>query len=590
MTWQLATTTEHSHGENLSDAVESLSTSSIEGKPLQHLAGVTVPRLIKELLLSRGYTGVEAQQAFLSPKLKTLQDPRALSDMDVAVARLQKAFETQERVAIYADFDLDGTSGLALLKTGLKDLGFQNVVPFQPRRLREGYGLHPEAIETLFKDNVRLMVTVDVGITGIAAAEKAAELGMELIITDHHLPGPELPKALAIINPNKGSCKSNLGYLSGAGVAFYLLMALHRQLRDIGALKSSLDLKSYLDFFTIGTLTDLVPVIADNRSLVRHGLVALEKTQRPGLRFLLQQLELQGRKLYSQDITFRLAPKLNALSRLDGEVLPIDIFLAETADDALTKVEVALKSNIVRRQLQADAEEIAFDRGRQQQHRGFIWVFDDSFHKGVLGLVATKLAQGLNVPAFVGSIKEGVITGSCRLPDGSPLHLVEALSSAKDALNRFGGHRQAAGFELNLQNTSLFETLLEDHFQNVQGSDQDPPLICDLKCRPSDFTLDFCQWYEHLEPFGTDFKAPIFWVTDVKAREVRKLSGGHLKLQGFHGADQLHEAIWFSPTLSEGTVSEIAQGASFEMAGTIEWNHFRGQKRLQMLLKSLRRP
>ena len=223
-----------------------------------------------------------AIDSLFSAKLKDLKNPFSLHDMDKAVARLCEAFEKNEKICVYADFDLDGTSGLALLVRGFEMLGFKNVEGYQPLRLQEGYGVHAHAIEKLQASGVDLVVTVDVGITAFEALERAAELGLDVIVTDHHQPKDQMPKALAVVNPNKGFCDSGLGYLSGVGVGFYLFLALKMEFQKRGWLIGEVDSKELLDCFVIGTLTDMVPLIHENRALVKHGLKAQEVTKRPG--------------------------------------------------------------------------------------------------------------------------------------------------------------------------------------------------------------------------------------------------------------------------------------------------------------------
>ncbi|MGZ3798449.1 MAG: single-stranded-DNA-specific exonuclease RecJ, partial [Pseudobdellovibrionaceae bacterium] len=282
------------------------------------------PPLIGQILASRGFSDSSQVDKFLFPKLTSLKEPLLLKGMDQAVARLGQAALHKEKVCIYADFDLDGTSGLALLKLGMQALGFADVIHYQPKRLSEGYGFHAHAVEELHKQGVTLIVTVDVGITANPAVEKAQALGIDVILTDHHLPGAVLPPAFVIVNPNQKSDDSGLGYLCGAGVAFYLLRALKRYFFDHPTLpKNNFDLKEVLDFFTIATLTDMVPLLEDNRVLVKHGLLKLSETRRPGLRALLAELGLENRPLTSQDVAIRFAPKLNALSRMECGILPI---------------------------------------------------------------------------------------------------------------------------------------------------------------------------------------------------------------------------------------------------------------------------
>ena len=227
-----------------------------------------VPQLIQRILEVRGFSSKDQIDRLLFPKLADLKDPLSLKGMDIAVTRMVQAYKQDETICIYADFDLDGTSGLALLKTGLLGLGFKKVLHYQPKRLSQGYGFHIEAVEELKNQGVSLIVTVDVGITAVETVRRANELGVDIILTDHHLPGEELPPALTVVNPNQGTCPSGLGYLCGAGVAFYLLRALKRAfVLDPYLPKTDFDLKDVLEFFTIGTLTDMVPLWMITESL-----------------------------------------------------------------------------------------------------------------------------------------------------------------------------------------------------------------------------------------------------------------------------------------------------------------------------------
>ncbi len=291
------------------------------------LSSQEFPQLIRRLLEARGFTNPELTQNFLFPKLSSLKDPTSILNMEKACERLLKAFESREKICVYADFDLDGTSGLALLDEGFRQLGFTDVVLAQPKRLSDGYGFHSHIVEDLKTQGVSLIVTVDVGITAFKACETATALGIDVIITDHHQMAAELPKAFCVVNPNQVGDTSGLGYLSGAGVGFYLLRGLKRRMFQAKLIsETTLDLKSVLDCFCIATLTDMVPLVGDNRVLVKQGMAELEKTKRPGLRALMNSLDLSGRTLSSQDIAIRFAPKLNALSRMENGVMPIDLF------------------------------------------------------------------------------------------------------------------------------------------------------------------------------------------------------------------------------------------------------------------------
>ncbi|MCB0394814.1 MAG: DHH family phosphoesterase, partial [Bdellovibrionales bacterium] len=430
-----------------------------------------MPTVVWDWLAREGFSTRESIEKLLNPSLKDMRDPNRLDGMKEAVQRLVRARKENEKVVIYADFDLDGTSGLALLFDALKDLGFMNLDRYQPKRLSEGYGFHESAVEEIASWGTSVIVTVDVGTAAPKTAEKAKALGLDLIITDHHLPSEILPEAFAVINPNKGTCVSGLGHLSGTGVAFYLVLALKRELEEQGLLAQPIDLKKYLDVFVIGTISDMVPLVDENRALVRHGLHQILKTDRPGLKALIDESGLSSRKcLTTQDIGFSIAPKLNALSRLEADLMPIEVLMHDSPD-AGDLIKRVFELNAERKEKQKLAEEIAFFEAEEQVENGVIFIYSKDFHKGVIGLVAVKLAQRFGVPAFVGSLHEdGTISGSSRVPDPSPFHLVEILGEGSSHLLQFGGHKEAAGFKLNESEASSFYESLKTSISKYDSS------------------------------------------------------------------------------------------------------------------------
>lgn len=508
--------------------------------------------------------------------------------MAKAVDRLMQAFSSGEKICIYADFDLDGTSGLALLWTGLKQLGFPEVQRYQPKRLSEGYGFHAEAVEDLAKQGVKLIVTVDVGITAPLACEKAQELGIDVVLTDHHLPGEKWPPALAVVNPNQPEDTSGLNYLCGAGVAFYLLRALKKRFQEQG-LSEKLDLKAILDFFTIATLTDMVPLVDDNRVLVKHGLVVLQETKRPGLRVLLEELGLSGRPLTSQDVAIRFAPKLNALSRMEAGILPIDLLLCESTAVAKSLVGQVMENNSNRVHLQSSAEEKAMELLKDWPHEDFSFVVSEEFHRGVIGLIATKLAQNFNRPAFVGAWdpQEGVIVGSARLPNGSENCLVQAMTSASQVLSRFGGHSAAAGFELHEGRRGEFVSRLADYFLKLKMEPKPMEIVYDLDLNLGEVNDSLMTWHDFAGPFGVGFQVPIFRLPGVQVLSQRELRGGHLKLRLTDESGGALDALLFSPTPRQREII-AAPGTSYDLLGELQWNYFAGKKTIQILVKDLK--
>jgi single-stranded-DNA-specific exonuclease len=573
----------------------SLSASISRGSSENLSAPQTIrpPELIEKLLFSRGIQYENWAQLF-EPKLSDLKDPFLMLGMDKAVARLIQAYINNEKICLYADFDLDGTSGLALTKTALEKFGFSNILYYQPRRLKEGYGFHAEAVTELSALNVKVIVTIDVGITSHAACLVARDCGIDVILTDHHLPNDSLPEAYCVVNPNQGHCPSGLGYLSGAGVAFYLIRALRRKLVETQISPEraeqikSWDLKEILDVFTIATLTDMVPLIDDNRVLVKHGLVSLKNTLRPGLRQLIRKLNFEGKDLTSADVGIRLAPKLNALSRMDLDVLPIHIYLEMNMTRAEVLVEKMFDSNQERLDLQSYAESTAEKLLETWTYNNFIFLQSDQFHRGIIGLVATKLSQSKNKPVFIGSLNsEGIIVGSSRQPDDCETSLVDALFFCGEALNRSGGHYSAAGFELPVKNLDRFIAGL-DQFYNIESGRRVKKTEYDLEAHFSDVNDQFLKWHYSLGPFGVGFPEPIFRFDRVSIENVRELKGGHLKLTMVETTNDVEskvEALCFSP---KAKVKElIRKQGYFDILGEIQKNSFRNKVTIQILLKDL---
>lgn len=548
------------------------------------------PSFFQKLLQARGVQTPLQVKNLLYPDISRLKDPYTLLGMGKAVERLTKAFLSNELISIYTDFDLDGTSGLALLKFGLEGLGFKNIIWMQPRRLAEGYGFHSSLVDELYQKNVKLIVTVDVGISSNLAADRARELGIDVIITDHHLPSQTLPNALTIINPNQPGCTSELGYLCGAGVAFYLLRALKRKFHDSPELpKSDFDLREVLDFFAIATITDMVPLIDDNRVLVKQGLVQLQKTQRPALRALMNELDLSGRELTSQDVSMKLAPKINALSRMENEVLPRDIYLIEDHKKAQEIVHHVLQNNSDRVQYQARAEELAQkylseDLSREE----VVFVYSEEFHRGIVGLVATKLSQTHNKPAFVGSLseEEGTMVGSARMPNQASGCLVEALGTAAKFLIRSGGHSAAAGFELHKSNVSSVKLALNSYFKEARLQDKPQVLNYDTVVELEELDLQMVRWLDFLGPFGAQFPIPLFRTNGVTVKSFRELRGGHLKLEvkndkGFVFKD----VMCFSPTEEMRNLVINSQLEKSDLLFEVQKNIFNGSQKTQLILK-----
>ncbi len=549
-----------------------------------------VPRLIWEVLSSRGFSSREDVQKWLSPSLRELRDPFALKDMDKAVDRIAAAHERGEPICVYCDYDLDGTSACAMLKTAFEWLGLRNVSHYQPKRLTEGYGLHKAAIRKIRADGATLMITADLGITAVEEVEFARGLGLDVVVTDHHLPKDELPGAVAVVNPNRGDCEAGLGHLCGTGVAFYLILALRRVFLERGWLREPFDPKELLDCFAIGTLTDMVPLVEENRVLVKHGLVALAATKRPGLRALLQALNLWGIPLTSQDVAIRFAPKLNALSRMETGVTPLDLYLAADERSAETLVVQVLTNNQMRQASQREAEAEASRQMKENPPRACCFVWSRAFHRGVVGLVATRLSHDFGLPAFVGACDEnGKIVGSARMPEGIPLNLLDALESCREWVAQFGGHAVACGFETEEANAGALGRALDDWFAEQLSQAKAQEWVYDAEADIADLNPGFMQWYDHLSPFGAQFEAPLFRLRNVRVAQLQPLKGGHLRLTLGDHPSYARTAVWFSPPKGflDGE-SGLRIGARVDALVEPQWNYFAGRKNLQLLIRDVR--
>ncbi len=417
-----------------------------DGASIALAAALGIAPVVARLLCQRGLGDPQLAARFLSPSLDQLHDPMALADMRVAVDRILGAIARRERIAIHGDYDVDGITSTVILKRALEMLG-ADVVHFIPERLKDGYGLLPAGIERLHADGVALIVSVDCGIRGADAARRAAELGVDLIITDHHEPEAELPPALAVINPKRRDCSYPDKYLAGVGVALKLVQALCRESNHEAWLPG------FIKVAAIGTLADVVPLVGENRVIAKLGLDMLTRgPHKIGLRSLLDISGLTGKTIDSYHISFMLAPRVNAAGRMSTPDIATRLLLA--ADEGMAEearqLAMQLDGENVRRQ-EEEAEILAAAKKVVTSDpdvgaRSILVVAGDGWHRGVIGIVASKLVDAFHRPAIVLSVDGDVAHGSCR--SISKFDMLGALERCAHLLARFGGHKQAAGLSL----------------------------------------------------------------------------------------------------------------------------------------------
>lgn len=543
----------------------------------------SVPAIVQRWMHCRGLTTEADFENFTNFSLKDLSDPKSILDMDKAVDRLIQAFENNEKICLYADFDMDGTPGLALLIRGLQYCGFNNLVSFQPNRFDDGYGVHPDIIEDFIDHHgVSLFVTVDVGITDVKAVELAAQKSVDFIITDHHQQKEILPPALAIVNPNRRDCTSDLKQLCGTGVAFYLILALRRAMTDKGILEKNFDPKKLLDCFAIATLTDMVPLVRENRTLVQHGLLQLTRTERLGIRALMEELGLAGKTLSSADVAIGLAPKLNALGRMNSSVQALDVFLSNDKDEALQLIEATMQAQSDRTEIQKRGEMILDEKLSDVVDPRVVCEWSEDFYKGVVGLLATQATKKHNVPSFVGSVIGDKVVGSARAPKQQNLLL--GLEACSEILNKFGGHKQAAGFELNLERAEEFKQALQDFYQGQETIKSG--IKYDFQAELAELDKSFVHWFKKLEPYGVGFSIPLVRINHLFVASVKVLKEKHLKFVLKDMQGNKIDALWFFAD----NIDERRQLSSARVSVVVEpsINFYMGRESLQVFIRDLK--
>jgi len=537
-------------------------------------SGFTAPQVA--ILERRGLNTDREIEAFMTRKYGLETDPFRLKDMDRAVDRLQAARSAGEQVMVFGDYDADGTTATALLTGVLSSLGL-NTGWYIPNRFTEGYGLNDSALAELHKGGAAVVVTVDSGIRSNEVVKTANALGLDLIVTDHHLPGPELPPALAVIDPNRKDDDYPFKGLSGVGLAYKLAEGLIQS-------SGGADLENYLDLVAVGTVADLAPLVDENRNLVGSGIELLNGATRPGLRALSEFAGHSRGSITSSSIGFGLGPRLNAAGRLADAGVAMGLLLATEGPEAWEHAGTLDRLNRERQQLTVETLERARTLAlEQRQSEDLLVAIDDKFHEGVLGLVAGRLADEFYRPALVARIEGDVLRGSSRsIPE---FHITEALQACDDILLRFGGHAQAAGFSLLAKDRQAFVARMSALVaEALAGLELSPSLVIDAGVDFSELDDDFMAFIDRLQPCGQANPYPVFSTSSVEVLSKRTVGQGgrHLKLT-VRQAGKVFDAIAFGFGERAGGLPD-----RLELAYRLERNEFRGVETLQLNVQDLR--
>jgi single-stranded-DNA-specific exonuclease len=549
-------------------------------------ASAGVSEVVAGVLAVRGVETVDDARALLSPSLEQLHDPFLMLGMREAVERVLRAVDAGERILIYGDYDVDGTTGTVVLRRALSFLGAQTGYHV-PHRFTEGYGIRSDVLERAKEDGYSLVISVDCGIRAFEPLEWARENGLDVIITDHHLPDDAegAPPAYAVLNPNQKGCAYPDKNLAGVGVAFKLAHALFRERG-----RESL-VPGFLKVVAIGTVADVAQLTGENRAIVALGLADLHRAKNPGLRALMEVAGCgDGSGMRAFDIGFRLGPRINAAGRMDAARAVVELFETKSFEEARTLAEHLDARNRERRDVQQQVTEraVAELELSGQGETSVIVVAGQGWHRGVIGLAASKIAERLQRPAVVISLDEdGTGHGSARSGEG--FHMLDALTECADILEAFGGHAHAAGLGVRRENVAELRRRLNEHAARImreEGDDGQPSLEYDLELPADALSLDLCAELEALEPFGAGWPRPVFVTRNLRVvGEPRVLKERHLKF-GVMAGGRVQDCIWWGG--AERATATPRPGARIELAYSVEANCWNGNTRLQLVVEDLK--
>lgn len=540
-----------------------------------------VPAKIAELLAIRGIDTYDDAKLFFRPTIDRLHDPFLMKDMDIAAERLALAIRNSEKVLVYGDYDVDGTTATACVYLFLKEFGV-NVDFYIPHRFKEGYGINPEGIKYAEEIGAGLIVSVDCGITAIEEARITKAKGIDLIICDHHTVGDELPDALAVLDPKRPDCPYPFDGLSGAGVGFKLIQGT---LKRLGLpLKNSF---KYLDLVAISTASDIVPIVNENRILMKAGLQMLRSHPRIGIKALLALIKMPLADINTTKIVFSIGPRINAAGRMGDATTAVKLMISDTEVEAKSYAYELESVNMRRRDTDSKTMEEALamiDEEMDLEQTSVMVLYKESWHLGVIGIVASRLVDLYHRPAIMLSNVEGKIKGSARSIRG--FNIYDAIKKCDDLIEQFGGHEFAAGLTIKDGMLTEFQRRMNEiAYLDLSESSFDPELLIDTEIQLGDVDMKFWKLLNQFEPFGPSNLRPIFVSKDVQVAGIPTIVGnGHLKMKIKQGDSGVFDAIGFN---MHEYLPFVRSGELFDVAYVLEENNWNGRRTLQMRLKDI---
>ena len=544
---------------------------------------LNVPREIAWLLAARGIKTIEEAKSFFRPETLNSYDPFLMKDMEEGASRLYKAICNGEKVVIYGDYDVDGTTATSILYSFLKSFGV-DVYYYIPHRFKEGYGINPDGINYAIKIEADLIVSVDCGITAIDEAIYARQNGIDLVICDHHTVGSEIPDAVAVLDPKRPDCSYPFDGLSGAGVGYKLVQATTKKL----GLDDTLPHK-YLDLVAISIASDIVPIVDENRILMRKGLELINTEPRIGIKALLDRIKIPVGSVTTSSIVFSIGPRINAAGRMGDATTAVELMIAEDETTADKRAKELEKINNRRRFTDSktmDQAQDMIENHFDMEVTSAVVLHDPDWHLGVIGIVASRIVDAHYRPAIMLSTVEGKIKGSARSIKG--FNIYDALKECDDLLEQFGGHEFAAGLTMDLENLPEFRSRMNEIANNrLPDNDFKPELeiACDLQL--DKVNMKFWKLLSLFEPFGPGNMRPIFVSKDVCIEGVPTIVGsGHLKMKVKQNDSVVFDSIGFNMHEYEPMLRNCDQD-KIDVAYVLEENNWNGRRTIQMRLKDI---
>jgi len=555
-------------------------------KEINNLAEkLNVNHVIASLLLQRGINTFEQAKAFFRPSLNHLHDPFLMKDMDKAVERLGQALKKEEKILVYGDYDVDGTTSVAMVYTFLKKYS-KRLDYYIPDRYSEGYGISLKGVEYAIEKDVSLIIALDCGIKAADKVAHAKKYGIDFIICDHHTPGDKLPDAEAVLDPEREDDTYPFSYLSGCGVAFKLLQAYVKQ-NNI----SENEVFCFLDLVAVSIASDIVPMIDENRILTYFGLQKLSSNPLIGLKAIIRIAGLEGKNISVDDIVFKIGPRINAAGRIESGKQAVALLVSDDPAEAVIHCERINNHNLTRRNIDKIITEEASIEARSLLHKykHSIILYNPKWHKGVVGIVASRLIEHYYKPTIILTESNGLATGSARSIAGFDLY--RAISACSGLLESFGGHRYAAGLTLKPENITKFRERFDEIVRETVTSEQMVPQVeIDTELNFKDISPKLFRILKQFEPFGPENMNPVFFAENVSDKGYARLVGGekeHLQLELIQEEQyyKTFKAIAFNQASS---IEKIKNGNGFDIAFSLLENTFRDITSLQLNIKDIK--